>query len=183
MRNNLFVNHLLIYTENGETAYDEKFHKGVNIIRGDNSSGKSTITHFIFFVLGGAFSDFVPEAHLCQVVYAEVEMNGAIFTIKRYIEKDAETGSINTKAAVHFFWGTLAESLNPPADKVWQKFNYNSTDGKRSFSNVFFNHLSLPIVKGDNNISMHQILRLLYIDQELPTSCPPFSTMKILIAN
>jgi len=48
MRNNLFLNRLRIYTENGEIAYDEKFHKGVNIIRGDNSSGKSTITHLFF---------------------------------------------------------------------------------------------------------------------------------------
>lgn len=52
--NNLFLNRLVIYTEDMAVAYDEKYHRGVNIIRGDNSSGKSTITHFIFFVLGGA---------------------------------------------------------------------------------------------------------------------------------
>ena len=96
MQDNLFLNRMLIYTNAGEIAYDEIFHKGVNIIRGDNSSGKSTITHFIFFALGGDFSDFVPEARQCQVVYAEVDMNGAVLTIKRYIEIN-EKGKINSR--------------------------------------------------------------------------------------
>ena len=50
MMNNLFLRRLVIYTNEGNIAYDETFHKGINIICGDNSSGKSTITHFIFFV-------------------------------------------------------------------------------------------------------------------------------------
>jgi len=169
MRNNLFLNRLCIYTENREIAYDEKFHKGVNIIRGDNSSGKSTITHFIFFVLGGAFNDFVPEARLCSQVIAEVEMNGATFTIKRDIVKD-EKRNISTQAPLYFFWGNMDESLNPPVDKSWQKFGYKTTENRKSFSNVIFDNLDLPIVKGDSNITFHQILRLLYIDQESPTS-------------
>lgn len=169
MHNNLFLNRLCIYTENGEIAYNEKFHKGVNIIRGDNSSGKSTITHFIFFVLGGAFNDFVPEARLCSHSIAEVEMNGATFTIKRYIIKD-ENGNISTQAPLYFFWGSMDESFNPPENKSWQKFGYRTTENRKSFSNVMFDNLDLPIVKGDNNITFHQILRLLYIDQESPTS-------------
>ncbi len=169
MRNNLFLNRLYITTDNGKVAYDELYHKGVNIIRGDNSSGKSTITHFIFFVLGGAFNDFVPEARLCAQVIAEVEMNGAIFTIKREIEKDEE-GNINSAAPLYFFWGPMTESFNPPPDKGWQKFGYKTTENRKSFSNVLFENLGLPIVKGDNNITFHQILRLLYIDQDSPTS-------------
>jgi hypothetical protein len=169
MRNNLFLNRLRIYTENGEIAYDEKFHKGVNIIRGDNSSGKSTITHFIFYVLGGAFNDFVPEARLCSQAIAEVEMNGATFTIKRDIVKD-EKSNISTQSPLYFFWGNMDESFNPPVDKSWQKFGYKTTENRKSFSNVMFDNLDLPIVKGDSNITFHQILRLLYIDQESPTS-------------
>lgn len=169
MRNNIFLNRLQIITDNGEIAYDELFHKGVNIIRGDNSSGKSTLTHFIFFVLGGAFKDFVPEARQCSQAIAEVEMNDAVFTIKRSIEKD-EKGNVNPQTPLFFYWGTMIESANPPLGKGWQKFGYKTTDQNKSFSNVIFDNLGLPIVKGDANITVHQILRLLYIDQDSPTS-------------
>lgn len=169
MQNNLFLNKLLIYTNENEIAYNETFHKGVNIIRGDNSSGKSTITHFIFFVLGGAFHDWVPEAKKCSVVFAEVEMNGAIFTMKREIVKDIDE-NVNDKIAIYFYWGSLDESLNTPLENGWFKYEYNTTENKKSFSNVIFENLDLPIVKGDNNITFHQILRLLYIDQDSPTN-------------
>lgn len=169
MHNNLFLNRLYILTDEGEVAYDETFHKGVNIIRGDNSSGKSTITHFLFFALGGAFNDFVPEARKCSTVYAEVEMNNVIVTIKREVIKD-EDNNISTQAPLYFFWGFMDEGFNPPKDKTWQKFGYKSYDNIKSFSNVIFDTVGLPIVKGDNNITFHQILRLLYIDQDSPTS-------------
>ena len=169
MQNNLFLNRLYILTEEGKVAYDEVFHKGVNIIRGDNSSGKSTITHFIFYVLGGAFNDFVPEASKCSMVQAEVEMNGAIFTIKRYLEKDNE-GKTSTQSPMYFYWGSMDESFNCPINEYWQQFGYRTTEHRKSFSNVLFDNLNLPVVKGDSNITFHQILRLLYIDQESPTS-------------
>jgi len=168
-RKHLFLNRLFIATDEGKIAYDENFHKGVNIIRGDNSSGKSTITHFIFFVLGGAFNDFVPEARKCSMVYAEIEMNNGTFTIKRNIEMNPD-GTISTQSPLYFFWGDMTESFNPPEDKNWQKFGYKMTESKKSFSNVMFENLGLPVVKADSNITFHQILRLLYVDQDSPTS-------------
>jgi hypothetical protein len=170
MHNNLFLHRLLIYTDEGKIAYDEQFHKGINIIRGNNSSGKSTITHFIFYVLGGDFIDFVPEAKQCTSVYAEVEMNNARFTIRREIESDTDDQhKIRKQVPMYFYWGMLEESLNPQRDGHWQKFGYRSYDNQKSFSNVIFENLDIPIVKGDSNITIHQILRLLYIDQESPT--------------
>lgn len=169
MSNSLFLHRLLIITENGLTAYDQTFHKGVNIIRGNNSSGKSTITHFIFFVLGGDFIDFVPEAKMCSTVYAQVEMNNAVFTIKRELEKDNDF-RVKRQSPMYFYWGNLDESLAPPKDQHWQKYGYKTTVNYKSFSNVIFDNLDLPIVKGDSNITFHQILRLLYIDQDSPTN-------------
>ncbi|MFT3909717.1 MAG: AAA family ATPase [Ferruginibacter sp.] len=169
MRNSLFLNRLIVYTQSGKIAYDEKYHKGVNIICGDNSSGKSTITHFIFYVLGGAFNDWVKEAKLCSQVVAEVEMNGAVMVLKREINISPVTHKGNHLEPIYIYWGTFDESQKSGVND-WQKFNYNTTDDKKSFSNVFFENLDLPIVKGDNNITFHQILRLLYVDQDSPTS-------------
>lgn len=169
MRNSLFLNRLIVYTQQGKLSYDEQYHRGVNIICGDNSSGKSTITHFIFYVLGGAFNDWVREAKLCSVVLAEVEMNGATMILKREINISPATNKGNALEPIYIYWGNFTDSQNSSVSD-WQKFNYNTTDDKKSFSNVFFEHLDLPIVRGDNNITFHQILRLLYVDQDSPTS-------------
>jgi hypothetical protein len=164
--NQLFLNRLIIYTVRGEIAYDEQFHKGVNIIRGDNSSGKSTITHFIFYALGGAFKGWVKEARQCSMVIAEIEVNGATIVIRRELHFNEE-GKANPLEPMYIFWGSIDETQTGDG---WQRFNFSTTPGKASFSNVLFDALDIPIVKGENNITMHQILRLMYIDQESPTS-------------
>ncbi len=169
MHNNLFINRLIIVTRSNEIAYDEVFHHGINIIHGDNSSGKSTISHFIFYVLGGYFNDWVKEAKRCRVVVAEVTMNETTFTIRREINLNPETNKGNPNEPIYIYWGPL-ENSRGLAKSEWQKFSYNSSVEKKSFSNVFFEKLDLPVVKTDSNITMHQILRLLYVDQESPTS-------------
>lgn len=165
MHNNLFINRLIIYTKSNKVAYDETFHKGVNIIRGKNSSGKSTITHFLFYALGGAFNEWVKEAKQCSRVIVEVEVNGATLVLKRELNFNDE-GKANGTEPMYIHWGKL-EDLS---DDNWKKYGFNTTTNSISFSNVLFNALEIPIVKGDSNITMHQILRLIYIDQESPTS-------------
>lgn len=165
MHNNLFVNRLIIYTKNNKVAYDETFHKGVNIIRGKNSSGKSTITHFLFYALGGAFNEWVKEAKQCSRVIVEVEVNGATLVLKRELNFNDE-GRANGMEPMYIHWGKMEDV----SDDNWKKYGFNTTPNSISFSNVLFNTLEIPIVKGDSNITMHQILRLIYIDQESPTS-------------
>lgn len=167
MHNSLFLNRLVILTQEGKIAYDEKFHRGVNIIRGDNSSGKSTISHFIFYVLGGAFNDWVKEARKCSVVFAEIELKGAIVTIKRQIVFNKDENG-NKLQSIEFYWDNYETATK--SIEGWQKYNFSKTEDKKSFSEVLFENFEIPIVKGDNNITMHQILRLLYIDQESPTN-------------
>ncbi|MBR1240558.1 AAA family ATPase [Bradyrhizobium sp. AUGA SZCCT0274] len=60
----------------GTSVYDEVFHQGVNIIRGDNSSGKSTILNFLYYSIGGDISDWSQTALLCTRVLVEVSLNG-----------------------------------------------------------------------------------------------------------
>lgn len=170
MQNNLCLKRLIILTIDGKTAYDEFFHRGVNIIRGDNSSGKSTITHFIFYILGGAFNNWVKEAMKCSCVMAEVELNGAILSLRRDLNFNAETGKAYDKEPMYVHYGMLESVLQDGNMNQWSKFGFNTTENRASFSNVLFNNLNIPIVKGDSNITMHQILRLMYVDQESPTS-------------
>ncbi len=169
MQNNLFLHRLVVTTRDHKTAYDETFHRGVNIIRGQNSSGKSTIIRFIFYVLGGCYSDFVPEALQCRKVEAEVEANGVLLTLKRYLERN-DDGRVNKYSPMYIYYGGMEESKNDRRPGCWQKYGYKTTAERRSFSNVLFEAMGLPEFKADSNITMYQILRLIYLDQESPLS-------------
>ena len=167
MAANLFVNRLYVLTEGGLVAYDEQFHHGVNIIRGENSSGKSTITHLLFYALGGEYTNFVAQARSCSRVMVEVETDGAVLTLSRPIEKD-DDGRVLPKRGMTVYWGSIDQALASNCESNY--FGYSTTSNKRSFSNELFEVMGMPIVQGDSSITMHQLLRLLYIDQESPTS-------------
>lgn len=156
----LFLNRLIVTTK-GKTAYDEAFHKGVNIIRGsaDNSVGKSTIMDFIFFVLGGDLTSLTPEAASCNSVFAEVEINGAKVTLKREVSTSSGQG-------MWIFWGEIGLALKSVVEG-WQVYPFRRREPAESFSQVLFRALDFPEVKGDatSNITMHQLLRLIYVDQ------------------
>lgn len=158
----LKLNRLSIFTHNGKSAYDEKFHDGVNIIRGHNSSGKSTIGNFIFYALGGDFKKWTKASLACNDVYAEVIINTEPITIKRTI-------STKGNQPMSIYWGTYEEAIKS-ASEGWQTYSYsrNEKTNRKSFSNALFLSLGFPELRGDvdSNITMHQILRLLYVDQK-----------------
>lgn len=158
----LFLRRLVVVTHSGTIAFDEKFHNGVNIIRGQNSSGKSTISNFIFYVLGGDYNNWTSEALKCRDVIAEVEINAAIITLKRHI---TDSGL----QPMSIYWNNYEESKHDNIN--WQTYPYKQNVNTISFTNVIFNALRFPEVKNelDSNITLHQILRLLYIDQDTPT--------------
>lgn len=158
----LFLKRLIVRTHNNGIAYDQEFHNGVNIIRGKNSSGKSTIANFIFYILGGAYTNWTSEALRCKEVIAEVKINGAIITIKRNISE-------SLLAPMSIYWNNYEESKNDSSN--WQTYPYKQTTNLISYSNVLFSALKFPEVKSDtdSNITIHQILRLLYVDQDTPT--------------
>ena len=162
-----FVNRLYVLTADQKVAYDERFHHGVNIIRGANSSGKSTITHLLFYGLGGEYTRFVTQARHCSRVMVEVSLDQATLTLSRPISLDAE-GRVLTQRGMTIYWGTLDEALQSHCKSG--TFGYKTSAKSKSYSNVLFGVMGMPIVQGDNNITMHQLLRLLYIDQESPTA-------------
>lgn len=159
----LKLNELIIFTHNGRIAYNEKFHEGVNIIRGHNGSGKSTIANFIFYVLGGDFNKWTSYALKCNDIFAEIEINDAKITLKR-------TVSEKSSQPMYIFWGSYLDSKKAGSEH-WEIFPYKRSDYKKSFSNALFLALGFPELRGDvdSNITMHQILRLIYIDQKSST--------------
>lgn len=146
----------------GKAMYSEPFHQGVNIIHGDNGSGKSTIADFIFFALGGDLRDWKPHAELAEYVLAEVTAGDTTLTLRRDVATD-------TGRPMQIFFGSFADATSAgPAE--WRTFPYKRQDDNYSFSQVLFRTAGIPeaISQGSSNITMHQILRLLYGDQLTP---------------
>ena len=160
----------------GKAAYDQFFHEGVNIIRGKNGSGKSTISDFIFFVLGGEFEDWKEAASLCDEVQAEIETSKGKITLKR---------STSSKTSpVQVFFGSWEKAQGYALDG-WQSFPLRRQASNESFTQVLFRALNIPEAKSDgaSNITIHQLLRLCYADQRTPPGrlfrFEPFDTQNI----
>lgn len=157
------LSRLIAVGKNGRIVYDEKFNSKLNIIRGSNSSGKSTIANFIFYALGGEFHNWTTQAANCDSVYAELVINETVVTIKRLITQ-------HSSQPMYIFWGPY-ENVIQNRNEGWEVYPYKMSDKQRSFSNVLFSLLGLPELKGDydSNITINQLLRLMYIDQKSPT--------------
>jgi hypothetical protein len=147
----------------GHAAYDQHFHGGVNIIRGQNGSGKSTIADFIFFVLGGAFDDWKDAASQCDEVQAEVSTPRGKLVLIRRIGTAQEPVSV--------FFGSMDEAAESGLDR-WERFPLYRQGGRESFSQVMFRSLLIPEAQseGASNITIHQLLRLCYSDQRTPAT-------------
>ncbi|WP_102313408.1 AAA family ATPase [Vibrio cyclitrophicus] len=148
----------LVITKGKSVAYDEKFTAGVNIIRGVNSSGKSTISDFIFYGLGGDVTKLKNEAKQCSFVFVEASLSGNVFTLKREIAEGGRKG-------MDIFGGGY-EAASVAAVTDWTRHPYNANT-KESFYQALFKELGMPYSKSDdkNSITMHQLLRMLYVDQ------------------
>jgi len=160
----LKVNHLSVFR--GEhTVFSEAFHSGLNIISGENSSGKSSIMDFLFFGLGGdlAENQWRETSLLCDRVVLGVEMNGHHVSLSREIEQ-------KRMRPMEIFFGDHDTAVTAPRHE-WSKYPYSRGGGssdKESFSQVLFRLLGLPEVRIDEQnvkITMHQLLRILYSDQ------------------
>lgn len=142
--------------------YDESFHDGVNIIHGDNGSGKSTIADFIYFALGGDLREWREEASLAHYVIAEITARDTVLTLKRAL------GEAGTRP-MEIFFGAYVEAMAADV-KSWETFPYARPEVGYSFSQILFRAIGIPeaISDGVSNITMHQLLRVLYSDQLTP---------------
>ncbi len=157
----LQVNRLAIFRR-GKVVYDQIFPHKINILRGENGSGKSTIANFIYYALGGDFIDWLPEARSCETVFVEVEINSKTLTLKRDIAD-------KLMQPMFIFLGPLNNALQHAAEG-WEFYTYRKGDRKESFTQFMFRALDFPEVVTDNNetLTLNQVLRVLYIDQISP---------------
>jgi rubrerythrin len=152
----------LIVESRSKIVFDESFRHGVNILRGGNSTGKTTLSNLIFYVLGGENVVWTEEALMCNAVIAEVQLNSETITFRREI-------SGQQSRPLDLFWGNVMQSREAQPSE-WKRYPFASAGGKESFSTVLFRALGMPRVRGelDSQITMNSILRVIYADQKSP---------------
>lgn len=154
----ILVNRLCI-SKGGRFVYDQRFEEGLNVVSGENSSGKTTIADSLFYGLGGDTPRWRQEVEACDYVYCEVLLNGQPATFRREISSERAR-------PMAVFWGTLDSAL-VHSSSGWESYPYAATGTKQSFSEVIFRALQMPEVKSTpySRVTMHQVLRLVYVDQ------------------
>jgi hypothetical protein len=142
----------------GKFVYDQTFHSGVNIIRGENGTGKSTIMDLLNYGLGSEIADWTDEQEKCDWVITEVDINGQPISLKRNITNTGQERFL-------FFDGDMENALG--SVEGWKKFPMRRNSETHSYSQHMFELLNMPRHKTDDdkNLTMHQILRLMYVDQ------------------
>lgn len=149
----------IITYKNNIPVFECEFHTGVNIVRGQNSSGKTTVLDLIAYNLGSENIPWKQEALLCDHTIIEVSLNGKHACLKREISDKAQN-------PMFIFWGTLQDALEASFEK-WEKYSFSRSSSKISFTQALLLAMEMPEAQGDgaSNITMHQLLRVLYADQ------------------
>lgn len=149
----------IIVSKNNSIVFSCNFHKGINVVRGHNSSGKTTVLDFIAFTLGAENIPWKKEALLCDSSMAEIELNGKVVTLRR---------DVNDKAMnpLYIFWGS-AEKASSATYADWEIYPFRRSENKLSFTQAILLALEMPEAQGDgaSNLTMHQFLRVIYADQ------------------
>jgi hypothetical protein len=154
----IMVSRLIVF-QSGHRAFDCPFHPGVNVLRGRNSSGKTTILDLLAFSLGAENIRWKPEALQCTDTMVEVLLNGEYACLRREI-------SVEVQRPMSIFWGSFDEAFKAGAH-LWERYPFKRSQHQTSFSQTLFGSLEMPQAQGDgaSNLTMHQILRVLYADQ------------------
>lgn len=149
----------LIVKQGGHNAFDCIFHGGVNVIRGRNSSGKTTIMDLLAYSLGAENIRWKPQALSCSFTIVEVELNNSPVTLMREISEQSQR-------PLSFYWGVLDDALTAGPSE-WERYPFKRSEQKISFTQALFTGLRMPQAQGSgaSNLTMHQLLRVLYADQ------------------
>lgn len=156
----------VIVKAGSKVVYEEKFHEGLNVIRGHNGTGKSTVMELISYGLGGDIkkNSWKREALECSNITIALKLNGSPYILRRGIE---EAGS---RPQIEIFEGNYLASVE--ADAVWTFYKNSRSESRKSYSMQIFELLGLQQHKtaDSDSLTIHQLLRILYIDQDTPAS-------------
>lgn len=154
----LRVNRLVVF-QNNHVTFDCSFHRGVNVIRGRNSSGKTTVLDLLAFSLGAENIRWKPEALRCTATVVEVRLNDAVACLWRVIDSAQQQ-------PMSIFWGPYEDSQKVGPHQ-WERYPFRRSTHKVSFSQALFDALNMPQAQGDgaSNLTMHQLMRVIYADQ------------------
>lgn len=166
MNNKKIIINRVVIKSSDKVVYNEVFHKGINVIRGKNSTGKSTIMELISYGLGADIKrqHWKKEALSCEEIIIDVSFNERRFVLKRAIEDEGSKPPIFMKEGDYYT--AVKESQG------WSKYGYQKTDNKISFASRIFDLLGFEqhLTSDNENLTVHQIFRLLYADQDTPAS-------------
>lgn len=154
----IIVGRLAVFKD-GRVVLDTIFHKGLNIVSGHNSSGKTTTLDFLAHTMGAEDIPWKKEALLCDYAIVELLLNNRPVTLRR------DVGEAQMKP-VYIFWGSFAEACQAPVT-AWEIFPFRRSSNRLSFTQSLLLALGMPEAQGDgaSNLTMHQFLRVMYADQ------------------
>jgi len=154
----LIISELVVVKDNRDVLRT-KFHKGLNIVSGHNSSGKTTTLDFIAHTLGAEDIPWKKEALLCDCSLLEVLLNDVPVTLRRDIDEAQ-------MKPLYIYWGPLESARQAPFSS-WEVYPFRRSSNKLSFTQSLLLALDMPEAQGDgaSNLTMHQFLRVIYADQ------------------
>jgi hypothetical protein len=112
--------------------------------------------------LGGDLAEWSDAARRCSRVIIEVQLSGKPVTLSREISETAGQ-------PMDMFGGPYELAQRAPRAE-WIRYPYRRSESRESLSQAIFRLLGLPEVRNEvsGNVTIHQILRLLYADQLTP---------------
>ena len=158
----LSIERLCVYSRQGAKVFDQRFHSGLNVIRSrGNTTGKSTICEFIFYLLGGTVEKWSDIANACNFIIGQVSICSAIITMRRYMPSED-----TANPGIDIYYGPMDEAAT--RIEGWVRYPWRRSKEVESYSEYLFRALGLPGTRTDreSNITMHEILRLMYSDQD-----------------
>jgi hypothetical protein len=154
----LSIKEIRVSRHGGGLALRLELKDGLNVIRGENSSGRTTLLKLLEFGLGAKISSvpqfFIPEIEQCDQVVLQVELNGVPYAMSRNIHRGL--GEVNV------YQGRIDDPLHQQETTLL---------AGEELSNFLLGRLGIPRVSfvdsynHEKAITFYDLYDALYLDQ------------------